>query len=465
MHEIDTDYLVVGAGAFGMGFVDSLIAHSDGDVVMVDRRHRPGGHWLDAYPFVRLHQPSANYGVNSRALGNDRIDDSGPNAGFYERATAGEICDYFNRVLEETFLPSGKVRFLGMHEYRGRNADGHHIVSLLTGEETTVKVRRKLVDATYLETSIPKTHTPPFVVDAGVSVVPPNDLVNLSEPAGGYTVLGAGKTAMDTCNWLLDEGVDPDRIRWVKPREPWMMDRSFFQPLELVGSYMELQAAWLQASAEAKDGPDWALRLEGFGVLVRSDRSVEPEIFRGATISPLELDSLRRIENVVRKGRVRRIATDRITLDDDAITSDGGQLFVDCTAAGLRLAPARPVFEVDRITMQYVTPGIASWTAGTLGVVEALRDDDAEKNRLCPPATPGNEVADIQHYLHASISGLVARSAEADLAAWNDASRLNPARGASDHKDDPRIPAAFGKIFEHIGPALSNLERLVSLQR
>ena len=53
MSLIETDYLVVGAGASGMAFVDSLIQHSDADVVMVDRRDLPGGHWHDAYPFVR----------------------------------------------------------------------------------------------------------------------------------------------------------------------------------------------------------------------------------------------------------------------------------------------------------------------------------------------------------------------------------------------------------------------------
>jgi len=114
MNEIETDYLVVGAGASGMAFVDALIAESDADVVMVDRRHGPGGHWLDAYPFVRLHQPSANYGVTSRVLGADRIDETGPNAGFYERSTAAEICEYYARVLDEDFLPSGQVRFLGL---------------------------------------------------------------------------------------------------------------------------------------------------------------------------------------------------------------------------------------------------------------------------------------------------------------------------------------------------------------
>ena len=91
MDGIDTDYLVVGAGAAGMAFADALIAACDADVVMVDRRHVPGGHWNDAYPFVRLHGPSALYGVNSRSLGSDSIEQTGPNAGYYPRATAGEI--------------------------------------------------------------------------------------------------------------------------------------------------------------------------------------------------------------------------------------------------------------------------------------------------------------------------------------------------------------------------------------
>jgi len=83
---IETDYLVVGAGALGMGFVDTLIDRCDADVVMIDRRHRPGGHWLDSYPFVQLHQPSMNYGVNSTPLGRDRVESGGRDAGFYERA-------------------------------------------------------------------------------------------------------------------------------------------------------------------------------------------------------------------------------------------------------------------------------------------------------------------------------------------------------------------------------------------
>ena len=108
MREVETDYLVVGAGASGMAFADTLVAHTDAEIVLVDRRHRPGGHWLDAYPFVRLHQPSAYYGVESRSLGNNRIDEHGPNAGFYERASGPEICDYYLRVLDEQPAPDGQ---------------------------------------------------------------------------------------------------------------------------------------------------------------------------------------------------------------------------------------------------------------------------------------------------------------------------------------------------------------------
>ncbi|MGH9249516.1 MAG: NAD(P)-binding protein, partial [Acidimicrobiales bacterium] len=109
MAEIETDYLVIGAGASGLAFTDALIADSDVDVdvVMVDRRHSPGGHWNDSYPFVRLHQPSATYGVSSRPLGTETIDATGPNTGFYERATGVEICDYFRRVLDEQLVGSG----------------------------------------------------------------------------------------------------------------------------------------------------------------------------------------------------------------------------------------------------------------------------------------------------------------------------------------------------------------------
>src|SRR5690349_21381470 len=110
-HEIETDYLIVGAGAAGMAFADELLTHSNATIAIVDRRDAPGGHWREAYPFVRLHQPSAFYGVTSTPLGTDAIDSGGTNAGFYELAGADEIRAYYERVMHRRFLPTGRVRY------------------------------------------------------------------------------------------------------------------------------------------------------------------------------------------------------------------------------------------------------------------------------------------------------------------------------------------------------------------
>jgi cation diffusion facilitator CzcD-associated flavoprotein CzcO len=56
---VDADYLIVGAGAAGMAFADTLLTETKATIAIIDRHHRPGGHWNDSYPFVRLHQPSA----------------------------------------------------------------------------------------------------------------------------------------------------------------------------------------------------------------------------------------------------------------------------------------------------------------------------------------------------------------------------------------------------------------------
>ena len=126
---LETDYLVVGSGAAGMAFTDSLITETDARIVMVDRRSAPGGHWNDAYPFVRLHQPSLYYGVNSTPLGSDAIELRGPEAGQYERTRGSEIRAYYARVMDKRLIASGRVRFFPNCEYLGK----HRFVSRLSG--------------------------------------------------------------------------------------------------------------------------------------------------------------------------------------------------------------------------------------------------------------------------------------------------------------------------------------------
>ena len=114
MQHHQTDYLVIGTGAVGMSFVDTLLDETDANIIMVDDRHLPGGHWNDAYPFVRLHQPSHFYGVASTPLGSGRIDESGPNKGYFELASGSELKHYYHALMEDVFLPSGRVKFFPM---------------------------------------------------------------------------------------------------------------------------------------------------------------------------------------------------------------------------------------------------------------------------------------------------------------------------------------------------------------
>ncbi|HEX7310767.1 MAG TPA: NAD(P)-binding protein [Gaiellaceae bacterium] len=463
MREIGTDYLVVGAGASGMAFADTLVANTDAEVVLVDRRHRPGGHWLDAYPFVRLHQPSAYYGVESRPLGHDRIDAHGPNAGFYERASASEICDYYARVLDEHLLPTGRVQFFGMSDHRGGNGDSHLVVSLLDGSETLVKPRRKIVDATYVQSEIPSRHVPGFTVEPGVTLIPPNDLVDLGEPVDRFTVIGAGKTAIDTCVWLLEAGVEPDRIRWIRGRDPWQFDRTFTQPLDLVGGYMRLQARWVETAAAAEDGRDFARRLEDAGMFMRIDPSTEPLVFRGATVSRREVGALSAIEHVVRARRVRSIGRTTVATDAGDVSGGPREVYVDCTAAGVPASAPRPVFEPGRITIQYLTVGFIPWCAATIAVVESTGLDDEEKNGLCPPVVFSGDVDDLPRLAYTAMQGQAARARQETVTPWNAASRLNPGRAALDHIDDAGVADSLEFMREHMRDALNNLERTATV--
>ena len=91
---LETDYLVIGSGAMGMAFVDTLLAETDANIIMVDLHAKPGGHWNNAYPFVTLHQPSKFYGVGSKELSKGRIDSLGLNAGLNELSAEvfAELC-------------------------------------------------------------------------------------------------------------------------------------------------------------------------------------------------------------------------------------------------------------------------------------------------------------------------------------------------------------------------------------
>ncbi len=382
---IEADYLVVGAGAMGMAFADAVLTETEATLAIVDRYGCAGGHWTRAYPYVRLHQPSAFYGVNSRPLGSGAKDTRGWNAGLFELASGAEVVAYFDQVINRQFLPSGRVQFFPMCEY----AEGGVIVSFVSGEAQEVNVQ-KVVDATYSKVDVPSMRPPSYGVAEEIRCVAPNALTTIDDTPGGYVVIGAGKTGMDACLWLLATGVGADNITWIMPRDSWLLDRATIQPgPDFFNNTAGGFAREMEAAALATSIDDLFDRLETAGQLLRLDKNVRPTMYRCATVSIAELEQLRYIKNVVRMGRVQSIDRDEIVLENGTIPTSTGTLHIDCTADGLKRRPAVPVFDGDRITLQNVRTCQPTFSASFIGHTEAAYQDEAEKNELCTPIPCG----------------------------------------------------------------------------
>ncbi len=450
---LHADYLVVGAGAAGMAFTDALVDHADVRVILVDRRPSPGGHWLDAYPFVRLHQASRFYGVASTVLGAGQVQQHGPEAGLHERATGTEVRAYYERVLAR-LLDTGRVAFHGRTDHRG---DGR-LVSLASGTEHRVDASCRVVDARYLAPEVPATTPPPFGVAAGARVVPVNQLPSVAEPPGGFVIVGSGKTATDACVWLLENGTDPDRICWVRPREPWMLNRAVVQPDPAV--FVGMAAETMEAAAAATSLDDLFLRLESAGIMLRVDESVLPTMAKTPTLARWELDRLRTIEDVVRRGRLRYVEPGRLVLDEGEVRRPRDAVVVHCAASGLQYPPLVPIWDREAITVQPIRTGFPCFGAALAGYVEATRDDDEEKNRLCPPSPLSDTLAGWARMQVLGTRAAQAFARERDITAWADRVALNPAAVPPEAARRPPVAAALDRLGASVEPGLARLGEL-----
>lgn len=439
MRTIEADYLVVGAGAMGMAFIDTLVCETQARVVLVDRNHAPGGHWTMAYPFVRLHQPSAFYGVNSTILGSDTIDQGGFNDGLYELASAGEVCAYYDHIMRRQFLPSGRVSYFPMSEYQG---DGRF--RTLAGDDYTVEVARRVVDATYMHVAVPALRPPPYAVAPGVDCVPPNELPKLSAYQR-YIVVGAGKTGIDSCLWLLSHGIEPERLTWIMPRDSWLLDRATMQPGSLFAEKIKTSfAAQLRAINDAASVEDLFARLQDAGLLLRIDPAVRPSMYRCATVTGLELEQLRRVTDVVRLGHLLSVQVDEMVLDRGTVRVDGPALYIDCTADGAEKRPATPIFDPGRITLQSVRGCQQIFSAALTAHVEAAYSDDAVKNRLCAPLPHPDTDLDWLRLALADYTNQLHWFDDPELMSWLSAARLD----------------LFGHLIGHLLPSASAKSRV-----
>lgn len=419
--KLKADYLIAGAGAVGMAFADVILSETDANIILVDRFAKPGGHWNVAYPYVTLHQPSQFYGVSSVELSTGRKDQVGLNKGLSDLASGQAVSAYYDDVMRHVFLPTGRVQYFPMCDYKG----GGHFESMLSGQGYDVDAK-KIVDATWLKTSVPSTHKPNFDVDDDVWFMPLNDLTTIKKAPEAYVIIGAGKTGIDAVLWLLENRVDPDMISWIMPRDAWLLDRENTQPgPEFFYSTMGSQAGQFESIVQSDSIEDMFDRLEGCGYFLRLDKNVRPKMFHGATISRAELEQLRRIKNIIRMGRVKTISANEIVLDEGTLATSANTVHVDCSARAVTNEEIKPIFEGDLITPQMVRSYQPVFSAALIAHVEAAYEGEAEKNRLTGVVPLPNHDTDFIRFTAAFMMNQYNWSQDKDMRKWLFKNRLD----------------------------------------
>ena len=351
-----------------------------------------------------------------------------------------QILGYYEQVMAD-LLATGRVDHLAKTVHERTEDGGHQVRSLLTGAVRTVRVRKRVVDTTYLNTAVPSTHPPRYEVDPQVTCVPINALATISTPPERYVVVGAGKTGIDACLWLLAHDVDPDLITWVMPRDSWFQDRANVQPgREFLVESFGAMASQMEAIAAADSVPDLLRRLEGSGQLLRLDPDVEPQMYHAAVVSRPELEQLRRIRDVVRLGRVTRVEPTRIVLEQGEVPAGPEWLYVDCSASAAQLRPPVPVFSGDTITPQFVRPFQPTFSAAMIAWVEAHYESDDVRNEICGVIPLPDDPSSWLTMQAASMLNQLRWSSERELRRWIAASRLDGFTQVS-RSVDPDDPA------------------------
>lgn len=452
---VESDYLVIGAGGMGMAFTDEILTQTDATVTIVDRNHRAGGHWNDAYPYVRLHQASVCYGVNSTDLGKHSIDQVGFNKGCYELASGSEVVAYFDKVMRERFLPSGRVRYLPLCDYRG----DRRAVSRVNGDEYEFTAG-KIVDATYMNVTVPSQRPPKFAVRDGAVCIPPNQLPKAVTEFDNVTVVGSGKTGMDACLFLLEHGMDPAAITWIVPNDAYLFDRFTVNPGRKFTDIITAgRIEVLSAAMAAESVDDFFQRVLDCDQLLVLDPEVKPTRWRCATVTRLELEQLRRLPNIVRMGHVQAVTPDQIQLQEGTRPTPVRSVYVDCAADGLQNRPEKPVFDGEHITLQTVRMCQQVYSAAFIGNVEANLHNEARMNELCRPV-PHPYVA--EDYLRCAIQdseNMLAWLTEPSVVSWINSSRIDLFSPLLDF-DDPQVRPqieAMGELLRQVIPKMRRL--------
>ena len=199
-----------------------------------------------------------------------------------------------------------------------------------------------------------------------------------------FYVIGNGKTGMDAVLYLLANGVATNNIHWVCPNQAWLFSREDLQVGNVAKVVLE-QADILRTTANVDE---FFLAMEKTAGIIRLDENKLPKKWRCATVSPQELEQLRRIKNVIEKGRVTSITKKEIVLQEGTLSYTDKTLFVDCSANALSREKKVPIFSAGKITLQPVLFCQQVFSAATIARMELTSLSDPKRNQLVPVPHP-----------------------------------------------------------------------------
>jgi len=395
--EVPCDYLVVGAGLAGLSFIDTLLTENQAaTVILVDRNSRPGGHWVHAYSFCKLHQPSFIYGVNSIKLGKNRDSKGNEIMDPNDRATVAELLDYFNAVVNQ-FKECKRVTCyfnaeFGHHQTKAK----YNVYTIATNRgETTINVRCKKLVLVNTNVIVPSMRAPLIPIHKTIKFKPLNCLTEevfnkkpIDQKYQKYVILGAGKTGIDAILYLLNDcNVDKSQLTWIISRDVWFFMRDImFDESKGYRSLTDLLPPFLQENS-VKDA---YLNFEKNGIMGRLQPDGDvPEVFKVPFIDRDELELLRTI-NAIRMGRVQSIEENKMILDHGEVPiTSSNTLFVDCMAGDDMygygsLAEDYEIFEPGRVNLGPIlsifNPSLSS---ALVAYMETnIVDEDETKNQL-----------------------------------------------------------------------------------
>ena len=143
--------------------------------------------------------------------------------------------------------------------------------------------------------------------------------------------------------------------------------------------------------------------------------------------------------------------------------SPSDAVVVHCAAPGLQYPPLVPIWGPDAITLQPIRAGFPCFGAALAGFAEATFDDDAEKNRLCPPTPLSDTPTDWCRMQVLGRRASMALSGSPEIKEWANGVALNPTRVLPEMAADPDLAAAMDRFKSAVGPGLSRMAELAGM--